>query len=224
MLWRSIDKTLRMGRIRRIQMPLPASNHRFRLSAVYYLRSEEGDPSMMVLMVVPGNEFRHQSARLLDRLEAIRKLGAVLEGFELRLRIRIVVRNMRTTVGLDHSQVRQEQRDGLARHRRSPVGMHRELTRGNVLLCERLLDKLLGQFLALLVSDHPADHIATVDIEHDIQMEIGPGRRALELGDVPTPELVDASGEQFGLDMVPGSTGAPGMGAVGRQQAIEGTA
>ena len=102
--------------------------------------------------------------------------------------------------------------------------MHGELTFGNVLLLERLLDKLLGKFLRLLVGDHPAHHAATINIEHDIEVEIGPGRRSLELGDVPTPELVDPSSKQFRLGMVLGSTGALGVSAIGCQQAIEGAA
>jgi len=82
---RRIDETLRMRRIRQIQVCLPASNHRLRLSAMNHVRREEGDPSVMVLAVVPGNEFGYQSARLLNGGETIRKLGAVLQRFELRL-------------------------------------------------------------------------------------------------------------------------------------------
>lgn len=72
---------------------------------------------MVVLAVVPADEFGYQSARLLDACEALRKLGAVLEGFELRFRVGIVVGDVRTAVSFDDAQVRQKQRDRFARHR-----------------------------------------------------------------------------------------------------------
>lgn len=91
MLWRRVHKALGTGRIRPVQMRLPARDYRFRLSAVDHVRREESDPPVMVLAVVPADEFGYQNARLLDACEALRKLGAVLEGFELRLRVGIVV-------------------------------------------------------------------------------------------------------------------------------------
>ena len=221
MLGRRLHKALGMGCIGRVQVGLPAGNHRLRLPAMHHVRGQEGDASMMMFAVVPADEFGHQCAGVLDGGKTLGKLGAVLEGFELRLRVGIVVGDVRTAMGLHHPQIREQQRYRFARHRRSPVGMHGELTGGDVLLLQRLSDKLLGQLLGFLVGDHPADHVAAVDIEHDIEVEIGPGRRSFELGNIPTPELVDPLGEQFGLDVGAGSTGALGRSAVGFEQAIE---
>ena len=219
-----MDKALRMSRIRRIQVGLSAHDHRFRLSAMHHMRREEGDPPVMMFLVVPVDEFGHQRARLFDRGETLWKLGAVLQRFELRLRVGIVVGDVRTAVGFDHAQVREQERHRFARHRSSPVGMHRELTGSDVLLFCGFCDELLRQLLALLVSEHPADDAAAVDIKHDVEVEIGPGRRSFELGDVPTPELVDPRGEQFGLGVIPGSTGTLGVGTIRFEQAIEGAA
>ena len=72
-------------------MGLPAGDHRLRLPAMDHMRRQESDPAVMVLAVVPANEFGHQSARLLDGGETRWKLGAVLESFELRFRVGIVV-------------------------------------------------------------------------------------------------------------------------------------
>src|SRR5207245_1905006 len=47
--------------------------------------------------------------------------------------------------------------------------------------------------------------IAAEDIEHDVQVEIGPLGRPEELGDVPAPELVGPAGEQLrgGIEGMP---------------------
>ena len=91
MLWRSIHKALRMGGICRIQMGLPPPDHRLCLTAMHHVRRQQRDPAVMVLPVVPADEFCHQRACLLDGCETLRKLGAIFEGFELRLRVGIVV-------------------------------------------------------------------------------------------------------------------------------------
>jgi hypothetical protein len=45
---------------------------------------------------------------------------------------------------------------------------------------------------------HPADDVTAEDVEHDVQVEVGPVRRAEELSDVPAPQLVRGTGEQLG--------------------------
>src|SRR4030095_4042947 len=61
----------------------------------------------------------------------------------------------------------------------------------------RLADELLGQRRALAMRDHPADHVPAEDVEHDVQVEVGPLRGPEELGDVPAPELVGPAGQQL---------------------------
>jgi len=58
--------------------------------------------------------------------EAIGKGGAVLEGFETGLTIRVVVRYVRTGMGAADHQVRQQASDGLGGHRAAPVGVDGE--------------------------------------------------------------------------------------------------
>ena len=62
-----------------------------------------------------------------------------------------------------------------------------------------LLDKALGQFGTLPMGDHPADDLATEDVEDDVEIEVGPLRRPQELGDLPAPELVGRLGQEFRL-------------------------
>jgi hypothetical protein len=50
---------------------------------------------MTVLRVVPPEELLAMRPRILDRAEARREVRSVLEGLELRLGIRVVVRDVR---------------------------------------------------------------------------------------------------------------------------------
>ena len=51
-------------------------------------------------------------------------------------------------------------------------------------------DELLGEVGALALGDHPAHDVAAEDVQDHVEVEAGPLRRPLELGDVPGPDLV----------------------------------
>ncbi len=63
-------------------------------------------------------------------------------------------------------------------------------------LAQVSLDQPCGEAGALAVGDHPADHVAAEDVEDHVQVEVGPLDRALELGDVPGPDLVRLRGQR----------------------------
>jgi hypothetical protein len=86
----------------------------------------------MMLVVVPGKKLGAESVRILVTTKALGKLGAVLHGLKLTLRIRVVIGDLRAAVGLGHSQFSQEECHHLRRHRRSPIRMHRECLRLDV--------------------------------------------------------------------------------------------
>ena len=48
------------------------------------------------------------------------------------------------------------------------------------------------------MGQEPAHHVATEDVEQDVEVVPGPGRGAAELGDIPAPELVGRRGEELG--------------------------
>jgi hypothetical protein len=52
------------------------------------------------------------------------------------------------------------------------------------------------------VSDHPADNVAAKDVYDYVKVKIGPLDRPLEFGDIPRPNLIGGSGQQFGLGIV----------------------
>src|ERR1019366_5548980 len=106
------------------------------------------------------------------------------------LRVRIVIRDIRTAMGLGDSQVRQEEGYRLGAHRGAAIGMQRELTRQDALLVATFLEEPLGQFGTLAHRDHPAGDVAAKNIEDDVEVEVGSLGRSEQLGDVPAPELL----------------------------------
>ena len=77
--------------------------------------------------------------------------------------------------------------------------MNRQLVPRDLLLGAGFGDEQFGQGARLAVGDQPTDDVAAEDVEHDVQVVVGPLRRAQQLGNVPTPDLVGAGREQFGL-------------------------
>src|ERR1039458_817580 len=71
----------------------------------------QSDPAMAVFVVVPVEEVLAVSASVLDRAEAIWEVGSVLQGFELRLGVRIVIRDVRAAVGLGNLEVDEKRGD-----------------------------------------------------------------------------------------------------------------
>ena len=89
------------------------------------------------------------SPGILDCAEALREVGPVLEGLELRLREGVVVRDMGPAVRLGHAEIGEQERDGLRGHRRAAVGMDRQLIAADLLARARLVDEAFGQRRAL---------------------------------------------------------------------------
>jgi len=65
--------------------------------------------------------------------------------------------------------------------------MDGELVRQDVLLGTGLADQLPGQGGGFTGGDHPTDNITAVDIENDVQVEIGPLHRPFQFRNVPGP-------------------------------------
>jgi len=66
---------------------------------------QQAEAGVMVFGVVPGTEDAAVGSGILDRTEARRECRAVLQGFELRLRERVVVGDVRTGMSLGDAQV-----------------------------------------------------------------------------------------------------------------------
>ncbi len=150
----------------------------------------EPDPTVTVLVVVPAKEPAAEGVGVLVAAEAVGELGPVLHGAELAFAVGVVVACVRSAVGLGHPEVGQQERHWLGGHRRAAVGVDGELAVGDALLGDGVGQQRLGERGALGVGQHPARHVARVDVEDHVQVEVGPLDRAEQLGDVPRVDLV----------------------------------
>lgn len=109
------------------------------------VRGHQADATVAMVVVVPVEEMLTMSPGILERSEALREVWPILQGLELRLRVRVVVRDVRTAVGAGDVQIDQQLRDGLGAHARAPIGMQGEGAGSDVLLGDRLGDEPLGE-------------------------------------------------------------------------------
>ena len=135
-----------------------------------------------MFLVVPTKKSLRKNSAILNAPEAVRELRPVFYGAELAFRIRIVVGDVRPAVCFGHTQVGQSERHRLGTHRRAAIGMQRELSGSDVLFCTALLDQALGQLRAFAYGHHPAGDVAAEDIEDHLEINVGPLRRAQQLG------------------------------------------
>ena len=148
-------------------------------------RREQTDPRMPVFFVVPGEKGLAEVPCVLDASETFREVGPVLEGFELRLRVGIVVAGVRPTVSLGDAEVGQKQGDGFGFHGSSPVGMKSQLIPADVLAQASFPDELFRQGGRFASCKHPPDRIAAEDVKDDVKVKVGPFDGSQEFGDIP---------------------------------------
>ena len=149
-----------MRQVSSIEHELPFLKDIVGLAVVDHGWSEQADPGMPMLIVIPGEKELRMAAAILDRAKAIREIGPVLHGAKLTFRKRIIIGNVRAAVGLGDAEIRQQKGHRLGCHRGAAIGVNGQLSRLDVLLAARILDKFAGHFRAFAVSDHPADDVA----------------------------------------------------------------
>ena len=100
-----------LGETRRVQFecairnPLACRVARLGLAAMHRRRCHVANAGVAVLVVVPGEEDLTERARLLDGVETCRELRSILQCFELRLGVRIVIADVRPAVALGHTEI-----------------------------------------------------------------------------------------------------------------------
>ena len=87
-----------------------------------------------MFVVVSAEEPLAVGSAILDAAEAPGEVGTVLQGLELRLGERVVVRGVRPAVGLGELQIDQQRGDGLRAHAGAAIGVQRQGVRGDVVL------------------------------------------------------------------------------------------
>ena len=94
-----VDEALRMGGVGGVQDLLAGGVHGLGLAVVDRLWREQTQARVAVLCVVPGEERLTEGPRGLDPVETGGEVRPVLERLELRLRLRIVVRDVGAGMG-----------------------------------------------------------------------------------------------------------------------------
>jgi hypothetical protein len=107
--------------------------------------SQQSQRAVVVLLVVPVKEGPDPCPGIFKGTKAIGKVGAVLQGLELRLGIWIVMLDAWERMGLDHAQVCQQQGQRLGLHRAATIGMKGQLARLDLLLPEGFANQTFGK-------------------------------------------------------------------------------
>src|SRR4051812_17136611 len=142
-----------------------------------------GDPALRVVL---AGEPRYRPVR------------PVLAGPEQGFGEWIVVADPRPAVGGDDAEPLERGLHGGALHWAAVVGVQDEGAGEAALGPDRLAHEIGGQLGALALVDLPADDLAAVDVEDQVEEEEPAPDRAGHPGDVPAPDLAGAAGAVAG--------------------------
>ena len=168
-----------------------------RLAVVHRVRWHECDTGVTMLRVVPAEKFLAMRPCILDRAEARWEVRSVLQGFELRLGIRIVIRDVRPAVSFGDIKIDEQLRDGFGAHAGAAVGVQGQRAGHDILFVDGIGDQLLGEFRGFPVRDHPTDNVAAENIENHVQVKARPLGWSLQFRYIPAPDFVRPHREQF---------------------------
>ena len=160
---------------------------------------QHADATVPVLIVVPVEVTATKADRILDGTEPFRKLRAVFQRLELRLRVRVIVGNVRPAEASRDLQIDEELPHRLGNHGASAVRMQRQIPRLDALPEVGFVMEIPRDVVVLLGLNRPTNHQAAEQIDGDVELEAGAADRPLEVGDVPGPDLVGRSGAQLGF-------------------------
>src|SRR3954453_3015110 len=146
----------------------------FSTSEVDRGRGVEPDARMAMVAVIPAEEASAERAAIFNPAKTLREPWPVFERLKLGFGIRIIVGAMRTRVAPGDAQIGHEQRHGLGGHGRAAIGMDGQLVGEDVVLTDGLGDELLSQLGRLTLGQQPARNVAAVDVDDDVEVEIGP--------------------------------------------------
>src|SRR6202142_1126473 len=120
---------------------------------------EKRESRVVVLVVVPPKERLEPAAGVQLASEPPRVVGLVLQGLELRLAERVVVRHVRAAEAALDTEGGEQLCQGVALHRRASVRVHRQ-ARLHAVSRDGFSEELRGQVLAFLCGHHRPHHVA----------------------------------------------------------------
>ena len=91
-----------------IKHSLPLPHDAFCLAVVHHRRRKQAQAGVAMLLVVPTKKSLTKRAAVLDAPKAIRELRPILQSAELTFGERIVVANVRPTMGFPDAQIGQD--------------------------------------------------------------------------------------------------------------------
>ena len=152
---------------------------RGRAAVVHGVGRHQCDAGMTMLGVVPAEKLLAMGTCIFDRSETRREIGSVLQGLELRLGIRIIIRDVRTAVSFGDVQIDEQLGDRFGAHAGAAIGVQGQRPRYDILFVDGIGDQLLGKFRSFPVGDHPTDDVTAENIEDHVQVKARPLRRSL---------------------------------------------
>ena len=173
-LGRLLDEAFGIDAESVIKGPLSGGMDVVGLAVVDLVGRHETDPSMVVVLIVPGEEAAAEVLGVLNAAEALGEFGLVFEGLEVGFGERVVVGGVWPAMRLGDAEIGQHQGGGLGFHGAAAVSMEGQLAGRHGVLGEGVIEQDLEQGGALGIGDAPANDPAAEDVEDDVQVEIGP--------------------------------------------------
>ena len=90
-----MGKALRMRPPSRVESCGTLLDPRLRETVVHVMWGEQTESRMVMVVIVPSKEIAAGAARVFQRPEALREAGPILQSFEMRLGVRIVIGDVR---------------------------------------------------------------------------------------------------------------------------------
>src|SRR4051794_27630956 len=154
---------------------------------------------MLVFLIVPADETSDPALRVLlagePRCWPVRP---VLAGAEQGFGVRGIVADPWPAVGGNDAEPLEGGLHGRALHRAAVVGVQDKRAGEAALGPDRLTHEIGGQLGSFALVDLPADDLAAVDVEDQVEVEEHAPDWAGHPGDVPTPDLARAAGAVAG--------------------------
>ncbi len=160
---RLVDETLRVFAERGGEGGLAGGVNGIGLAVMHLVRRHEADAGVMVVLIVPVEEWATEAPGVLDAAEALRKARLVFEGFEVAFGERVVVGRVRTVVRTGDAEIGQQQGGGFRLHRAAAIGVQRELTGRHVVFGDGVVEQWAEQARGFGIGDAPTDDAAAED-------------------------------------------------------------
>ena len=103
--WRLVNKALRVLAERAIECVLACGMNCIGLAVVHLVWSDQADPGVMMILIVPVEEAAAEAFGVLNAAEAFGEAGRVLQRLEMTFGERVVVGDVRPNVRPGNAEI-----------------------------------------------------------------------------------------------------------------------